>query len=198
MKNIFVGNLQFGATEESVRKLFAEYGRVENVRVEVDRDTGISRGIALVEMGSDADAERAIAETKTKLNRVKLEGTALTVSGESSDKGAYPRRSRSQRGGRSKSPASAAASTSRSGQEQQTGPLEVRVTGTETHTVDLNGIVGVTARAIEVFGAREKAIRWLRTPLPSLSDRTPLSMLNTADGIEQVEDVLGRIEQGVW
>jgi len=34
--------------------------------------------------------------------------------------------------------------------------------------------------------------------LPSLSDRTPLSMLNTADGIEQVEDVLGRIEQGVW
>ena len=66
------------------------------------------------------------------------------------------------------------------------------------YTVDLDGIVSVTGRAIEVFGARDKAIRWLRTPLPSLSNRTPLSMLKTAEGIEQVEDVLGRIEQGVW
>ena len=164
MKNIFVGNLQFGATEESVRKLFAEYGRVENVRVEVDRDTGISRGIALVEMGSDADAERAIAQTKTKLNRVKLEGTALTVSGESSDKGAYPRRSRSQRELRSKPPASVAATTSGSGPEHKADRSEVNVTGTEMYTVDLDGIVSVTGRAIEVFGARDKAIRWLRTP----------------------------------
>jgi putative toxin-antitoxin system antitoxin component (TIGR02293 family) len=69
---------------------------------------------------------------------------------------------------------------------------------TEAHAIDLDGIVTVTARAIEIFGTREKAIRWLRTPLPSLSDRTPLSMLNTADGIEHIEDVLGRIEQGVW
>ena len=69
---------------------------------------------------------------------------------------------------------------------------------TEAQTVDLDGIVTVTARAIEVFGTREKAIRWLRTPLPALSDRTPLSMLNTADGIEHIEEVLGRIEQGVW
>jgi RNA recognition motif. (a.k.a. RRM, RBD, or RNP domain)/Protein of unknown function (DUF2384) len=68
----------------------------------------------------------------------------------------------------------------------------------QTHTVDLDGIVSVTARAIEVLGDREKALRWLRTPLPFLSDRTPLSMLDTADGIEDVEGVLGRIEQGVW
>jgi putative toxin-antitoxin system antitoxin component (TIGR02293 family) len=76
--------------------------------------------------------------------------------------------------------------------------MKAHVRTTEGRTVDLDGIVTVTARAIEVFGTREKAIRWLRTPLPALSDRTPLSMLNTPDGIEHIEDVLGRIEQGVW
>jgi putative toxin-antitoxin system antitoxin component (TIGR02293 family) len=82
--------------------------------------------------------------------------------------------------------------------QQQTDRAQAHLTTRDVHTVDLDGIVTVTARAIEVFGTREKAIRWLRTPLPSLSDRTPLSMLNTADGIEHIEDVLGRIEQGVW
>ena len=76
--------------------------------------------------------------------------------------------------------------------------MKAHVRTTEAQTVDLDGIVSVTARAIEVFGTREKAIRWLRTPIPALSDRTPLSMLNTADGIEHIEDVLGRIEHGVW
>ncbi len=69
---------------------------------------------------------------------------------------------------------------------------------TTTQTVDLDSIVTVTARAIEVFGSGEKAIRWLQTPLASLSDRAPLSMLNTRNGIEQIEEVLGRIEQGIW
>ena len=36
-------------------------------------------------------------------------------------------------------------------------------------------IVEATARAMEVFGSREKALRWLNTPLRSLGDRTPLS-----------------------
>jgi len=84
------------------------------------------------------------------------------------------------------------------GQPQQADRAQAHVATNETHTVDLDGIVSVTARAIEVFGTREKAIRWLRTPLPSLSDRTPLSLLNTTDGIESIGDVLGRIEQGVW
>jgi hypothetical protein len=78
------------------------------------------------------------------------------------------------------------------------GGAKVHIATTGAHTVDLDGIVTVTARAMEIFGSREKAIRWLRTPLPPLSDRTPLSMLNTADGIERIEEVLGRIEQGVW
>ncbi len=94
--------------------------------------------------------------------------------------------------------ARAAATTSESSSEHNSGGSEVNVSGTEMYTVDLDGIVSVTGRAIEVFGARDKAIHWLRTPLPSLSRGTPLSMLKTAEGIEQVEDVLGRIEQGVW
>ena len=84
------------------------------------------------------------------------------------------------------------------GPRQQTDRAQAHIATTEAHTVDLDGIVTVTARAIEVFGTREKAIRWLRTPLPSLSDRAPLSMLNTADGIGHIEEVLGRIEQGIW
>jgi putative toxin-antitoxin system antitoxin component (TIGR02293 family) len=88
--------------------------------------------------------------------------------------------------------------TETSSHQREADRAQAHVTAAESHTVDLDGIVTVTARAIEIFGTREKAIRWLRTPLPSLADRTPLSMLNTADGIERVEDVLGRIEQGVW
>jgi putative toxin-antitoxin system antitoxin component (TIGR02293 family) len=59
-------------------------------------------------------------------------------------------------------------------------------------------IVEVTARAMEVFGAREKALRWLNTPLRSLGDRTPLSLLETPEGVAQVQDTLGRVEHGVW
>jgi uncharacterized protein (DUF2384 family) len=59
-------------------------------------------------------------------------------------------------------------------------------------------IVEVTARAMEVFGTREKALRWLNTPARSLGDQTPLSLLHTPEGIGQVQDTLGRIEHGVW
>ncbi|MEO8661494.1 MAG: MbcA/ParS/Xre antitoxin family protein, partial [Bryobacteraceae bacterium] len=85
-----------------------------------------------------------------------------------------------------------------SGHKQEPSRPQVHLTTAETPSVDLDDIVTVTARAIEVFGSREKALRWLRTPVPSLSDRTPLSVLNTAYGIEHIEEVLGRIEQGVW
>lgn len=65
-------------------------------------------------------------------------------------------------------------------------------------SVDLDVLVTVVARAIEVFGTRDKAVDWLRTPLPALSHRTPISIMNTSAGVEQIEDVLGRIEHGVW
>jgi putative toxin-antitoxin system antitoxin component (TIGR02293 family) len=59
-------------------------------------------------------------------------------------------------------------------------------------------LVDVTARAIEVLGTREKALHWLKTPVRSLGDRSPLSLLGSPDGIVRVEDALGRIEHGVW
>ncbi|SPE38083.1 hypothetical protein SBA6_810011 [Candidatus Sulfopaludibacter sp. SbA6] len=64
--------------------------------------------------------------------------------------------------------------------------------------VQANPIVEVTARAMEVFGAREKALRWLNSPVRSLGDQTPLSLLNTPEGVARVQDTLGRVEHGVW
>lgn len=62
MKNIFVGNLSFGTTEESVRALFEPYGTIERVNIITDRDTGQSRGFGFVEMSGNAEAQRAIEE----------------------------------------------------------------------------------------------------------------------------------------
>ncbi len=59
-------------------------------------------------------------------------------------------------------------------------------------------LVDVTARAIEVFGTREKATRWLRTPVRALGNQTPMSLLRTAEGLIRVRDTLGQVEHGVW
>jgi cold-inducible RNA-binding protein len=75
MKNIFVGNLNFGATEDGVRSLFEAYGTVDRVSIVTDRDTGQARGFGFVEMSVNADADRAIAE----LNGKDLDGRALNV-----------------------------------------------------------------------------------------------------------------------
>ena len=75
MKNIFVGNLDFGATESSIRSLFEQYGTVDRVNVVTDRDTGRSRGFAFVEMSDSSQAERAIAS----LNGYQLDGRSLNV-----------------------------------------------------------------------------------------------------------------------
>jgi len=75
VKNIFVGNLDFGATESSLRSLFEPYGAVDRVNVVTDRDTGRSRGFAFVEMSDSAQADQAIAA----LNGTELDGRALNV-----------------------------------------------------------------------------------------------------------------------
>lgn len=75
MKNIFVGNLDFGATEDSIRGLFETYGTVERVNLLTDRDTGRPRGFGFVEMTDAAEAGRAIAG----LNGHDLGGRAITV-----------------------------------------------------------------------------------------------------------------------
>jgi len=75
VKNIFVGNLDFGATEDQVRTIFEAYGTVDRVSIKTDRETGRSRGFAFVEMSNEAEAERAIAA----LNGTNLGGRALNV-----------------------------------------------------------------------------------------------------------------------
>jgi len=75
MKNIFVGNLSFGATEDSVRSLFEAHGAVGRVNIVTDRDTGQPRGFGFVEMSNDGEGDKAIAA----LNGKDLDGRALNV-----------------------------------------------------------------------------------------------------------------------
>jgi len=75
VKNIYVGNLSFGASEESVRALFEGYGTVGRVNIVTDRDTGQPRGFGFVEMSNDGEGEKAIAAVNGK----ELDGRALSV-----------------------------------------------------------------------------------------------------------------------
>jgi RNA recognition motif-containing protein len=75
MKNIFVGNLSFAATEDSVRSLFETHGTVGRVNIVTDRDTGQPRGFGFVEMANDGEGEKAIAS----LNGTDLDGRTLNV-----------------------------------------------------------------------------------------------------------------------
>jgi RNA recognition motif-containing protein len=91
MKNIFVGNLSFGATEATVRSLFEAHGAVERVSIATDRDSGQPRGFGFVEMTNDVEAERAIAGVNGK----ELDGRALNVNearpkGEGAGRGGRP------------------------------------------------------------------------------------------------------------
>jgi cold-inducible RNA-binding protein len=87
VKNIFVGNLDFGATESSIRSLFEHYGTVDRVNLVTDRDTGRSRGFAFVEMTDSAQADQAISA----LNGFQVDGRALNVN-EARPKGSSDRR----------------------------------------------------------------------------------------------------------
>jgi cold-inducible RNA-binding protein len=95
MKSIFVGNLDFNATEESVRNLFAPYGAIERVNLVTDRDTGRLRGFAFVEMTDKGEATTAIQE----LNLKEIDGRSVTVN-EARPKTAGPPRRGGGGGGR--------------------------------------------------------------------------------------------------
>jgi len=75
MKNIYVGNLDHGATEDQLRQLFEAHGAVQTVTIVKDRDTGAPRGFGFVEMANDGEGEKAIAA----LNGATLGGRAITV-----------------------------------------------------------------------------------------------------------------------
>jgi len=74
-KKLYVGNLTYGVTDSTLEQMFAAHGTVQSAQVIMDRDTGRSKGFGFVEMGSDQEAQAAIAA----LNGKKVEGRALTV-----------------------------------------------------------------------------------------------------------------------
>lgn len=75
MQNIFVGNLTVNTTEQSLRTAFEAFGQVLTVEVVTDRDSGVPRGFAFIEMSSDAEAQAAIAA----LNGSTIDGRVLRV-----------------------------------------------------------------------------------------------------------------------
>ncbi|MFH1573934.1 MAG: RNA-binding protein [Acidobacteriota bacterium] len=74
-RKLYVGNLPFSIGEMELKELFAQAGTVESVTVMREADTGRSRGFAFVQMGSDQEAAKAIAD----FNSYSLGGRDLTV-----------------------------------------------------------------------------------------------------------------------
>jgi RNA recognition motif-containing protein len=88
-KKLYVGNLSYDVTNESLQALFAQHGTVDSAQVITDRDTGRSKGFGFVEMANDAEAQAAI----TALNGQQHNNRQLTVNE------ARPREERPRSGG---------------------------------------------------------------------------------------------------
>ena len=86
---LYVGNLSYDTTPSDLEQLFGEHGTVKSADIISDRDTGRSKGFAFVEMGSNAEAQAAIAALHDK----ELDGRNLTVNE------AKPREERPRGGG---------------------------------------------------------------------------------------------------
>ena len=73
--NIYVSNLNFSTSGESLQELFAAYGEVTSARIITDRETGRSRGFGFVEMSDDTEGQNAISQ----LNETDFEGKTIGV-----------------------------------------------------------------------------------------------------------------------
>ena len=74
-QKLYVGNLNFDATEDQVRELFSGSGEVQEVKIVMDRFSGRSRGFAFVRMATPDDANKA----KDALNGQPFQGKALVI-----------------------------------------------------------------------------------------------------------------------
>jgi RNA recognition motif-containing protein len=86
---LFVGSLAWGTTDDSLSEFFAQAGTVVSAKVITDRDSGRSKGFGFVEMSTDEEAAKAVAE----LNGKDLDGRAINVNE------ARPQEPRENRGG---------------------------------------------------------------------------------------------------
>lgn len=86
---LYVGNLSYNTTSQSLEEMFAEFGQVKSAQVVQDRDTGRSKGFGFVEMNDAGQAKAAIEA----LNSKEVDGRSLTVNE------ARPREERSFGGG---------------------------------------------------------------------------------------------------
>ncbi len=91
---LYVGNLSYNTTATELEQLCSPHGTVQSAEVISDRETGRSKGFGFVQMGSDAEAQAAIAA----LNGQEVDGRALTVN-EAKPREDRPRRSGGGGGG---------------------------------------------------------------------------------------------------
>jgi RNA recognition motif-containing protein len=75
-KKLYVGNLPYSATDQSLADTFSECGSVQSAKVIMDRDSGRSKGFAFVEMSTESEASEAI----NRFNGTQLDGRAMNVS----------------------------------------------------------------------------------------------------------------------
>jgi RNA recognition motif-containing protein len=99
MTSIFVAKLDFNATDDQLRSLFEQYGKVNRVTIAKDRETGKPRGFAFVEMFNEGEAEAAISA----LDNSTVNGRSIAVK-KADDRGSKPGGAPGQRPERSDRP----------------------------------------------------------------------------------------------
>ncbi len=75
-KKLYVGNLPFSATEDSLKEAFSQFGTVESVNIITDRYTGQGKGFGFIEISTKQEAAEAIG----KMNGAEMDGRTLKVS----------------------------------------------------------------------------------------------------------------------
>ena len=88
-KKLYVGNLPFSASDQTLMDTFSQCGTVESAKIIMDRDRGRSKGFGFVEMSNDTEAAAAIS----KFNGTDYDGRPMTVNE------ARPQAPRENRGG---------------------------------------------------------------------------------------------------
>ena len=95
--NIYVGNLSYSITEDSLRSLFGEFGDIESAKVISDRHSGQSKGFGFVDMPSNSEADKAIKALNGKF----IDGRNIKVNpadpgGKRSKRSSFKKRYREQ------------------------------------------------------------------------------------------------------